>query len=184
VSVRPRDSQRSKVYAAERFWRYSGGGRHVGARNERLETVPEMQAWVDKITASAWWQQRYPHVSKITVRDGAGQRRALGYPGRRMISMPKWSRSRGVILHEVAHVIAPTGTAWHGWEYCAELLALVQHFLGKEEADALRAAFDQERVRYRKPRQRRPLTEEQREVLVARLAVAREAKALKAASST
>lgn len=172
-----RDSQKTKVYHAEYVLLKEGM-----AGRERLATVEEMQAWVDKITASAWWRKRYPRVTKITVQPGAGQRRALAFPYRRIISMPKWSRTKGIILHEITHLVVPTHLAAHGWEYCAEYLAIVKHFLGKADHDALKAAFDSERVRYRKPRKRAPLTPEQKAVLVERLAVARAAKEAKAAA--
>lgn len=174
---RQRDSQRSKVYAAEHILLKEGM-----AGRERLDTVEEMQAWVDKIVASAWWRKRYPRVTKIEVRPGAGQRRALAFPHRRIISMPRWSRRKGIIIHEIAHLVVPTNVASHGWEFCSEYLAILRHFLGKADHDALKAEFDKRRVKYRKPRQRAPLTAEQKAVLVERLAVARAAKEAKAAA--
>lgn len=175
--MRARDSQKSKVYAAE--WALLDRDR---AGRERLDTVPEIQAWVDKITASAWWRKRYPRVKKITVKNGAGQRRALAFPYRQEISLPKWSRSKGIIIHEITHLVVPVSVASHGWEFCSEYLAIVKHFLGQGDHDALKAAFDKRKVRYRKPRQRAPLTDEQKAVLVERLAIARAAKEQRAAA--
>lgn len=175
--MRPRDSQRSKVYSCEYVLRDAG---MVG--RERLETVEEMQAWVNKLLASAWWKKHYRSVSKVTVKDGRGQRRALAHTWRNTISMPKWSRSKGVIIHELAHLVTPLAAPSHGWEFCANYLELVRHFLGQADHDALKEAFDKRKVKYRKPRQRAPLTDEQKAVLVGRLALARAAKEQNAAA--
>ncbi len=171
-----RDSQRSKVYRAERVLTERG---RLSAG--RLETVEEMQAWVDSIIASPWWKKQVfgRSVKFIKVESGAGQRRALAYPWKNAISMPRWSRSKGIILHEMAHLITARCHPSHGWQFCASLLMLVEKWCGKEDALALKNEFSRSGVKFREPRKRVPLTSEQKEVLVARLALARESKAAK-----
>jgi hypothetical protein len=45
--------------------------------------------------------------------------------------------------------------------------------MGREAHDALKVSFKAKKVRFTKPRERKPLTPEQREALAARLAEAR-----------
>lgn len=182
--TRPRDSQRSKVYKAEWMLRRAGA---PGA--ERIESVHEIQVYLDKLTASAWWKRNFPHVkfrrrrygepdSVILVKDGRGRSSAGGCSYTQEISMPTWSRTKAVILHEVAHVVSPRG-AWHDWRFCANFLKLVQHCLGKAEADALKLSFKVHKVRYKAPVQRAPMSEERKAELRERLVKARAAKTAK-----
>jgi Spy/CpxP family protein refolding chaperone len=102
-----------------------------------------------------------------------------------LIKMPTWSRSKAVIIHEIAHHCADeaygvSDVAAHGWQFAATFLELATHELGAESGDALKKSFKEHRVRYRAPRQRKPLTPEQRAVLVERMAAARDAKAHRA----
>lgn len=166
-----RDTQRKKLYTAERFLQYPKEG---GRAAVRIETVPEIQAWVDRMIASAWWQKRYPHVQRITVKDGRGRRIACA--GYRSITLPKWSRSKAVILHEIAHVVTSSRVAWHGWEFADNLLKLVGHWVGGEEAELLKQSFKKHRVRWKAPRVKRELSPEQLEVLRTRMARVRAAK--------
>jgi putative metallohydrolase (TIGR04338 family) len=177
---RARDSQRSKVYRAEGFLQKKG---------PRYETVAEMQAYVDKLTQSAWFRRRWPRLARngIEVRDGRGRRIACAQTswGRAIIKMPLWSRSEAVILHEVAHHCTDEGygTAmdipWHGWQFASTLHELVAHKMGKEIGDDLKKSFRECKVKFRAPRKKRPLTDVEKEVLRERMAVARAAKAAK-----
>lgn len=179
-----RDSQRQKLYDAER-----AALDVKGLTMKRWETVPEMQAYVNKLLDSAWFKRHWPRkggsegiwlgangfvfAPKVEVRDGRGHRRATYGGG--VIQMPKWARKEWVMLHELAHYVTPQRPA-HGWQFAANYLLLVQHQLGKEAADALRAKFKFFRVRYTKPRAKRPMTEEQKQVLRERLVKARAAR--------
>lgn len=59
---RPRDSQRSKLYKAE----------DCAPKGEQFETVAECQAYVDRITASAWWcTYQVPWIEKDPPRSSA-----------------------------------------------------------------------------------------------------------------
>jgi putative metallohydrolase (TIGR04338 family) len=181
--VSPRDSQRSKVYKAEQAAFNPFGD--VGVMT--LSTVPEMQAYVDHMRASKWWEGcRYPKIT-ITVTDGRGRSRfacaTIDYRGR-VIKMPSFARKNWVVLHEVAHHIArEQGSGWlHDWRFCEIYLDLVRRMMGKAAHDALRASFKKHGVRINAPRKKREISAEQREALVTRLAAARAAKAAKVAS--
>jgi hypothetical protein len=133
--MRPRDSQRSKLYTAE--------GAFHGAPD--FKTVPECQAYVDSVMASRWVRARWKQ--RVTVHDGRGRSSASGGTSGRL-NLPLWSRSRYVILHEMAHVLTPYQYAAHGPEYAGVLLSLVHHILGQETAAKLRVSFKEHRVRY------------------------------------
>jgi putative metallohydrolase (TIGR04338 family) len=152
--TRARDFQKGKLYKAERI-----ALGHTGDGSE-LATVEAVQAFVDKVLASAWTRRTFPQCrTRVTVLDGRGRRAACSEGG--AIRMPRWSRSRWVTLHELAHEIydrtsagamARKGAAAHGWQFAERYLLLVRHFLGAEAHEKLRAAFKAHRVRYSAPR--------------------------------
>lgn len=139
--ARPRDSQKSKLYKAEKV---------LVERSARLDTVPEMRAWVEKIVRSRWMKSRYPGVEKINVLDGRGRRRGMGV--RQMhggyIAMPSWTRCEYYILHEITHVLTSTNAPSHGRLFCRNYLALIERWMGKEAARDLRESFREHRVKW------------------------------------
>jgi hypothetical protein len=182
-----RDSQRSKVYAAER----EAGGIETYA-NERtpveftLPTVRDLEIYVAMVMGRQRLSSRYGEiVSYHPVRVGDGRRRRSACAGMHQIDMPRGMRTKWVVLHELAHVICSRledrlprdkRTAGHGWRFAEIYLYLVKTHLGQARHDALRAAFKTHRVRFREP-VRRQMTPEQRAACAARLALARAAKA-------
>lgn len=146
---RERDSQKSRLYKAEKV---------LEQFSYRLETVPEMAAFLTKVMNRAPIQRRYgPFLrSTIEVQDGRRCRSALG--DNNWIKMPRWSRTAYIVLHEAAHSMTHRKhgrhVAGHGREYAAIYLDLIHFGLGKEAADALKASFKENRVRYR-PKQGR-----------------------------
>jgi putative metallohydrolase (TIGR04338 family) len=148
---RPRDSQKSKLYAAER----QVPGFHT---EDRIETVPEIEAFVATVLRSPWLVRTFGRF-RIRVHDGRRHRIACAYPpsfayGHATIVMPRWARSKMIALHEIAHVMTPAVYAWHGREYAALYLQLVRHFLGAQKFRQLRTAFIACRVKY-KPKSKR-----------------------------
>jgi putative metallohydrolase (TIGR04338 family) len=142
---RPRDSQRARVYRAER----------AVPDGRRLPTVGDVQRYVDRVTASALWRRLVPDRSRVEVRDGRGRRRAGSYVGLPAIAVPRVHRRERHVLHELAHQLAdatgdPAEPA-HGWRFAAALLLLVRERKSPETADALRAANTAAGVRYRPP---------------------------------
>ena len=139
-----RDFQRSKLYAAER---------HLAERGPRLESVKDIQAFVDGLCQSRWFRNRFGLV-EIAVRDGRGRRNAGGCGWRSMdgrggfITLPKWSRHTLFILHEITHVIIPSNLAAHGREFSKIFLQLVGRWMGDDSAKDLRAAYRRCGVKY------------------------------------
>lgn len=165
---RPYDSQRSRLYAAEMVIRDDGF---------KFETVEQMQAYVDKLTASAWWTRRYRR-RHIIVKPGFGHRRATGSAWG-VVQMPIWARCEAVLLHEVSHVVTcgDDSVPYHGREFAQAYLELVSHKMGKECASKLKASFQSHKVRFRKKRAAGSMSDEQRAAAIERLRIARETKA-------
>lgn len=169
-----RDSQRSKVYKSD----------HALDSFGRLETVPEIEAFVSKLWHSERFKKRFPVASARNPRIGDGRRRRRAGGNSTGIWMPRWARSKGIVCHELAHCVQarefsltgkPYGfreQAAHGWEFCSIYLEIVRLSMGREAHDALKLAFKKNRVRFREPR-RLNLTPEERAAIGARLSVYR-----------
>jgi putative metallohydrolase (TIGR04338 family) len=169
-----RDSQRSRVYKAEKaIW-----GAHMG---EKFREVKDVERFIKKQMARKAITRRYPAATrKVAIHDGGGRRAACAW-GTWKISLPIWARCELVIIHEMAHIVAnrhygERHIAGHGWQFCSVFLDLVRFIMGREAHDALKASFKKHKVRFTKPRERKPLTPEQRFALAARLAEARASK--------
>lgn len=176
-----RDSQKSKVYDAERR---SGLQRQHGVNTL---TIAQCQAMIDRALASKYLADRYPKAFERLRREGitvvathgggrAGYDVTEAEDGRRyfgpVIRLGVWARQEIVVWHELAHHIAGLG-AGHGWRFTEVQLVLVRRFMGVDAHDALKAAFVVGRVRFRAPRKPRTLTPEQRAVAIANLTAAR-----------
>lgn len=135
AAVRPRDTQRARLYRAE--FEIDPG--------RRLPTVEKLQAYVDALTRADWFTARWPDRA-FEVRPGFGHRKATADVNG-VLQMPKWARSEMVLLHEVAHCLTPWTFAAHGPEYAGVLLSLVRRSMGPSPAQALEDAFDRQRVR-------------------------------------
>jgi len=177
----PRDSQRSKLYRAEDVLISHPDNTHY--------TLEEAQALVDLLMSRAWFKRRWPRLSKrgtIPVVKGRGYRARAHWqtwPGLTYwISLPSpVYRSSYVILHELAHVCCfdqygVNNIPAHGREFAKTFLELVNWHMGKDAGDALRQSYKDHGVRYRKRPDRKPLSEDQRQVLRERMALARAAR--------
>lgn len=170
-----RDTQRSKVYRAERA---------IDKYSKRYETVEEIDAFLKSIWSRKRLQKKYHRALKWyeppSIKDGRGTRIARG--GAWHLNLPLWSRFSTVILHEVSHCIQDRlqrieTQAAHGREFCEIFLTVVREMLGREAHDLLKASFKKHRVRFTKPRKKRTLSPERRAQLAAQLAAARLKKA-------
>jgi putative metallohydrolase (TIGR04338 family) len=132
----PRDSQRARLYRAEAE---VDTGRSI-------PSVPLLQAYVDELVTNRWFEDRWG-VRSFHVRPGHGHRRATA-DEHGVLQMPRWARTELVLLHEVAHCLAPRGCAPHGPEYAGVLVCLVRRRMGLAAAQALEDAFVRQRVRW------------------------------------
>lgn len=152
---RPRDSQRSAVYAWERAVcrdfgeglaaAGDGGVPRLDPREEL--SLPECQKLVDLV----WREYRPLSVTRPpAVRDGRGRRR--GWSGWGRIELPRFARRRYYVLHEVAHALGPVG-APHGPHFARLLLELLVRYAGVDRSRARRLGVHQKprRVRFAPP---------------------------------
>jgi hypothetical protein len=133
---RARDTQRSRVYAAERAVEWTDG--HL--------TLEECRALARRISTSAWFRRTFAWSGPaIEVKDGRGCRRALG--GGSSITLPKWARQYWVVLHEIAHCVTPSRYAAHGPEFVDNLMRLIRHVLGVDAYRTVRDTFAEYGIR-------------------------------------
>ena len=135
-----RDSQRSKLYRAEKV------------AFECFDTEPEMTiAECQKLVDRA--MRFFREITSPRVSDGRGRRTA--WASKWEIRLPRWSRRRMWVLHEVAHTISRRLAArkrrpiqGHGKEFARTYIKLVRRFIGRAEADLLKISFTHHRVKH------------------------------------
>lgn len=146
VMKRPRDSQKSKVYTAER----------VLQKGDQGWSYQETQDYVDSVTRTRWWLNRQGPPF-VYVKDGRGTSWAMAYDPYTTpkgedrpatLNLPRWARDPIVVMHEMAHLLTSASEAAHGRGFCRNYLALVKRFLGQEEYVALRESFRLHRVKW------------------------------------
>lgn len=94
----------------------------------------EAQRYVETLTDSDWWADRWPQVERIVV-GRSRSRRLAGYarPGAAEVRLAVWHEA--VLLHELAHVVGPGDE--HDNAFVAALLALVRRQMGFHAYGAL-----------------------------------------------
>ena len=172
-SKRPRDSQRSKVYAAER----------AIPQGRELASIPEIEKYIKRKMKLKGFKKRWPGIHGLRVMDGRGRRSACGWGqhGVCFIKIPRWYRNEIIVLHELAHGILWNEDRYnehppHGWRFARTMLDLVRYYMGQEAAAALRKSFVKHRVKYNAPRKGKPLSPEARAAACRRLEEARRKK--------
>lgn len=138
--MRVRDSQRSKVYAAERVV-FSNAENH----EEYLKGEQEILKYHNKVLRSAWWKHRFPHLNEDSIRvvfwNGY---RCFAWDNRR-IKYSRVSTGKRSVLHELAHLIARGDR--HNDQFVMYYLELVKHYLGKGTWQTLKKSFQDKKVK-------------------------------------
>lgn len=121
-SKRPRDFQRRRVYAWEAAVLRPEAGPFLSLA-ACAELIEAAYRWHERPAAgdSAW---RPPRLG-----DGRGRRHACG--SREVIKLPRWARTRIIVLHECAHGMSADG---HGPAFVAAYVALLCAFAGHDRA--------------------------------------------------
>jgi hypothetical protein len=132
-----RDSQRSRVYAAENACSWAKYG----------QTIPnnQLQAWAEQnILSKAWFRKRFgDRYPAIELGRGGGKAyTGLFTAGR--ITLGVEFRNAWGMCHEMAHIISHDS---HGPAFARNYLFLVEKVIGKAEADELKAKFKEHRVK-------------------------------------
>ena len=162
-----RDSQRSKVYAAEEFVRTlfdraaEHGSNSVEFFGAQLTLPPEarfgsldaVQRYVDDVLAlpavRKQWDQAAPlrvrarraaTAAHYEIRDGTG---VIAVPDR---ADADWAMRELVVLHEIAHHLCDEQPA-HGPRYVTTLCTLAELVMGPEVGHVLRVVYAKEGVR-------------------------------------
>ncbi|BBX10604.1 TIGR04338 family metallohydrolase [Mycolicibacterium aichiense] len=162
-----RDSQRSRVYAAEEFVRtlFDRAAQHSSRTIDffgtqltlppegRFASIPSVQRYVDEVLALPAVTARWPDPGPLSVRprraataahyenvDGTG---VIAVPDR---SAADWAMRELVLLHEIAHHLTPQGAA-HGPAFVATFCELAALVMGPEVGHVLRVVYAKEGVR-------------------------------------
>ena len=123
-TVRPRDFQRARVYRWE--------AEHVFPLAADRLSLEQCRALVER--AYRWREAPgFRHGwAPPAVTDGRGRRHACG--SRTAIKLPRWARTRAVVLHECAHGMA---NDQHGPVFVAEYVGLLERFAELDRAHLL-----------------------------------------------
>jgi putative metallohydrolase (TIGR04338 family) len=141
MATKVRDTQRSKVYAAEAKFRSLNLQPQLFA-DAKFNDIWLCQNYVNRILDQQWFRARFGE-RQITV--DYGRNGGMAY-GSRKITLGVWARQPIVILHEIAHCVAPSQTR-HGAEFAGIFLFLVKQVYGAEAAKQLRACYKEARVK-------------------------------------
>lgn len=169
---RPRDNQRSRMYASE--WECFGWPKM------EFKDMAELEEYLWSVLENRYVQKKYPiareivsGTQKLKIANGAGFRRAITrWEGNHiLVAFPRKMRCKWVVVHEIAHVLAPQDASWHGREFARVYLHLVRIFFGQEIQNKLKAAMKKHKCKYSKTHSRwkNPPTQEQKAELLARL---------------
>ena len=162
-----RDSQRSKVYAAEEFVRTlfdrvaEHGSTSVEFFGTKLTLPPEarfgslaaVQRYVDDVLALPAVRREWPKVTPLTVRArrAASAAHYENQGGTGIIAVPDlatadWAMRELVVLHEIAHHLCDVQPP-HGSQYVTTLCTLAELVMGPEAGHVLRVVYAKEGVR-------------------------------------
>jgi len=162
-----RDSQRSRVYAAEEFVRtlFDRAAEHGSTSVEffgtqltlppeaRFGSLAAVQRYVDDVLALPAVRHEWPKVTPLTVRArrAASAAHYENRNGAGVIAVPdlataEWAMRELVVLHEIAHHLCDVQPP-HGSEYVTTLCTLAELVMGPEAGHVLRVVYAKEGVR-------------------------------------
>jgi putative metallohydrolase (TIGR04338 family) len=166
--VTARDSQRSRVYAAEEFVRtiFDRAAQHNSRAIDffgepitlpaeaRFGSVASVQRYVDQVLALPAVTHIRPDPGPITVRSRrsatAAHYETAGVAGVIAVAdrlSADWALRELVVLHEIAHhLCGPDGPA-HGPRFTATFCALASAVMGPEAGHVLRVVYAKQGVR-------------------------------------
>ena len=163
-----RDSQRSRVYAAEQFVRtlFDRAAQHSSRAIDffgdpitlppeaRFGSLESVQRYVAEVLALPAVTAHWPHAGDITVRPRRAATAAHyeNHDGTGVIAVPErgaagWAMRELVVLHEVAHHLAADRGPAHGPNFVATFCELTTVVMGPEVGHVLRVVYSKEGVR-------------------------------------
>ena len=162
-----RDSQRSKVYAAEEFVRtlFDRAAEHDSASVEffgtqltlppeaRFGSLAAVQRYVDDVLDLPAVRRQWPDVAPLRVRARRASTAAHyeKQDGTGVIAVPDhqdadWAMRELIVLHEIAHHLCDVHPA-HGSQFVTTLCILAELVMGPEAGHVLRVVYAKEGVR-------------------------------------
>jgi len=132
--VGTRSKQQQAVYTAE--------GRVSEGR--RFMDHDAAQMFVDSLTASDWWTDCYPDVSRIDVVRQRENSPNVASTTSNKIGLNSYGLCERVILHEVAHIVEPD--VGHNGPWVRAFLNLTYRTMGSDSYMELYEAFTNEGV--------------------------------------
>lgn len=143
---RSRDSQRARLYRAERC--LPDHDRNV------FGSIEATRDWLyNEVMTKIWFRHRWQLLGGVGVR--VGRSYGTSYGRRGYVTFGRNGRNPATVLHELAHQIldrdTPNGHTYaaHGPEFAAVFLFLIGQVLGSDIAQKLRLAFAEQGVKYR-----------------------------------
>lgn len=156
-----KDSQKSKVYAAESILRfimdnavdnplYTIEGITLTLPPEgKFSSAEDVQRYVDRVAQMPSVVAEFGKSTRITVRSRKGQRMAH-YENGQVIAVPengtRWALRELVVLHELAHHYSRTSPA-HGPKFVSTLITLLGCVMGPEMSLLARIIYTQNEVK-------------------------------------
>jgi len=136
------DSQKNKLYTAERLFR----GIYEG-EIKKFSTQRVAQEYVDEFIASEWVAQRFGKQESVQVSLMSRTYCDSSQPQRKVRLSP-WGMNEVVALHELCHILQPhaVGTP-HGRFFARNLLESVGYKLGSRAMGMLRDSYVTFRVK-------------------------------------
>ena len=154
-----RDTQRSKVYAAEgQVARIIGsrvdyptiqlfGSELVVPDDRKFGDIDSVQRYVDSVLQLNWVVARWPGAGSVSVRARRGASKAHYERATTTMALPPFERGGGwglrelVVLHELAHHLTDASAPHHGPRFVSNLLTLVAELMGTEAEFLLRTTY-------------------------------------------
>jgi putative metallohydrolase (TIGR04338 family) len=162
-TVKNRDSQRSKVYAAETLVRTIFdraderdlrtvdiyGSTLTLPIERKFASLDSVQHYLDSILALDWVRARWPDAGTVRVRERSGSGASHYERDTRTIAVPlhrrnkAWALRELVVLHELAHHFEPEDSEApaHGGAFVDRFVTLVTEIVGNEAGFLLRATL-------------------------------------------
>ena len=142
----------------------------------RFSTISEIESYINNIISTSWWKDnifRYvcegdlanlTSVRKMMIEDfyikivinNRKRRKNIVARGARTglfsgeIILPKGYEYKKIILHEICHVILPDYLSPHGVEYAKIFLSIIKRFMGNENEELLKKAYEKNKVKFTK----------------------------------
>ena len=149
------DTFRQKVYrgedAAFTNWTLLDDGDFEAAKRF-CNKVLKSATWLRIRKQHGMVKETCPMQNRGTFRfsDGRGTNRAKGGGG--WLNLPRWCRTKHILLHEIAHNLVGASKGHH-WPFCRAYIDLVAVFISKADAQRLERELKKAGAKTRPPKQ-------------------------------